>query len=559
MNEPRWAQTNDDDIARLVADLSLPEAYPWTPAAIEVIETHISWVFLAGDRVVKVKRPVDLGFVDHTSLAARRRSCLDEVQLNRRLTHDVYRGIVPIAREDGGYRIGDLLDPDATPADDPAAGVEWGVLMRRLPAHRMLDQLLRSDSAPPNLAERLAERLIPFHRSILSCGAATQAEGVAAMTTAVVMENLDQLAPFAGDPLGAVELGFAVDAMRGFVAGHGDLFRDRAVAGSIREGHGDLRCEHVCLDDEWVQIFDCVEFSREIRCADVASDLAFLLMDLARLGRDSIGQALVARYRSARFDLPDALLRFYRVHRALVRAKVACMEQAGVGGDAARRFGDEAVAYLHLATAQALTTRPSVIVMTGLSGTGKSTVARAIARSLDLPVVVSDTVRKELAGQTGPAPADWGQGLYAASRTTQTYERLRARAHDTLAAGTGVILDATFLDEGERTRVASLADAAEVPFVLVETVCDPETALARIRERAARGGSSSDATEAIYRRQRQEARDAPTLPPRNALHIVIDTGTDGSLNLDPLFAALSARGLIGSALRVGADPTPMET
>lgn len=552
MNEPRGARTHND-VARLVADLSLPEAYPWNPAAVEVIETHISWVFLAGDRVVKVKRPVDLGFVDHTTLAARRRSCLDEVRLNRRLTHDVYRGIVPIAREGAGYRIGDVLDSDAVPSDGSATGVEWGVLMRRLPADRMLDQLLRRDSAPPNLAERLADRLIPFHRSIPSQGAAADA---AAMTTTVVTENLDQLAPFTGHPLGAVELGLVVDAMRGFVAEHGDLFRDRAVAGWVREGHGDLRCEHICLEDEQAQIFDCVEFSREIRRADVASDLAFLLMDLARLGHDSIGRALVARYRSDGFDLPDALLRFYRIHRALVRAKVACMEQSGVDGDAARRYGDEAVIYLHLATAQALTTRPTLIVMTGLSGTGKSTVARAMARSLDLPIIASDSVRKELAGQTGPAPSDWGQGLYAASWTTRTYERLRQRARDTLAAGTGVILDATFLDDGERGRAAASAVAADAPFMLVETVCEPETALGRIRERAARGGSNSDATETIYRRQRQDAADAPAVLPRNAIHVVIDTGADGPLDLDPFFAALSTGGLVESTLRKAVERSP---
>ncbi len=555
MDDARRTRTNDA-VARLVADLSLPEAYPWKPAAVEVIETHISWVFLAGDRVVKVKRPVNLGFVDHTTLAARRRSCLDEVRLNRRLTHDVYRGVVPIKRENGRFWIGDVLDIDTVLSVDPATGFEWGVLMRRLPANRMLDQLLRRDSAPPKLAERLGDQLIPFHRSIPLGGDAADAAGVAAMTTTIVTENLDQLAPFASHSLGAVELGLVVDAMRGFVAGHDELFRDRAAAGWIREGHGDLRCEHVCLEAERVQIFDCVEFSQEIRRADVASDLAFLLMDLARLGHDSIGRALVARYRSDGFDLPDALLRFYRVHRALVRAKVACMEQDGVTGDAARRFGDEAVNYLHLATAQALTIRPALIAMTGLSGTGKSTVARAMARSLDIPIIASDMVRKELAGRTGPAPADWGQGLYAASWTTRTYARLRQRAHDTLAAGTGVILDATFLDEGERGRIGALAAAAGVPLMFVETVCEPETALGRIRERAARGGSSSDATEAIYRRQRQDAVDAPAVLPRNAIHVVIDTGADGPLDLDPFFAVLSTRGLVASTPLIGIEPSP---
>jgi aminoglycoside phosphotransferase family enzyme/predicted kinase len=428
---------------------------------------------------------------------------------------------------------------------------EWGVLMHRLPAARMLDALLQHGHVPPDLSDQLAARLIPFHAGVPQCASQGGARESASLAAAVITENLDQLEPFAGAPLGRTELRLVSEAMREFVTAEAHLLERRAADGWIREGHGDLRAEHVCLEGGRVQVFDCVEFSREIRCADVASDLAFLLMDLTRLGYGMVADDLIERYRAAGFDLPDVVLRYYHVHRALVRAKVACMERAGVEGDAARRYTDEAGDYLNMATAQALKVRPALYLMTGLSGTGKSTVAGAIARACNVPVVASDAVRKELAGRSGPAPADWGQGIYAAEWTARTYARLRVLARQRLLAGEGVVVDATFLDAEERTRFAGEAAAAGTPAILVETVCDLETALARIRARAARGGSNSDAHEAIYLRQRQVLAENPLGIPPGAVGVTIDTNDDQPGRLDPLFAALAERGMIESALISG--------
>ncbi|HEX6711611.1 MAG TPA: AAA family ATPase, partial [Rubrobacter sp.] len=495
----------------LVEGLLRPEAYPWRPAAVELVETHVSWVFLAGDRVVKVKKPVSYGFVDHTTLESRRRSCEDEVRLNHRLTEGVYLGVVPIVREAAGYHV----DAEGMP-------VEWATLMRRLPAEGMLDALLAVGEIPPHLGERLANRLIPFHRDEAAL-CEGPAEEIAAAASTVVTENLAELEPFAADPLGPAQLGLVTEALQGFVAERGDLLHSRAAAGWIREGHGDLRVEHVCLEggpDGAIQIFDCVEFSRALRCADVASDLAFLLMDLERLGAREAAATLVARYRAADVTLPDTLLRFYKAHRALVRAKVACLRRRAFA-DATAQDGLtlEAADYLDLATAAAVTVRPALIAMTGLSGTGKSTVAAALARALDIPVFTSDVVRKALAGQAGPAPAAWEQGLYAPERIEATYERLWTLATQTLATGRATILDATFLDEKRRERLAAVARAAGVPLVLVETVCDEETALGRILTRARRGASRSDATVEVYRRQRAAALASPLPVPTGAVHV----------------------------------------
>jgi aminoglycoside phosphotransferase family enzyme/predicted kinase len=520
----------------LAEGLLRPEAYPWQPAAVELVETHVSWVFLAGDRVVKVKKPVSYGFVEHTALESRRRSCEDEVRLNRRLTDGVYLGVVPVVHGPAGYRV----DTEGTP-------VEWATLMRRLPAKGMLDAILASGEIPPHLGQRLVDRLISFHRDAAAfCGGPADEAAVAA--SAVVTDNLTQLEPFAGEPLGPVQLGLVAEALRGFIVERGDLLRGRAAAGWIREGHGDLRIEHVCLEegaDGAIQIFDCVEFSRSLRCADVASDLAFLLMDLERLGAQEAAAALVARYRAAGLKLPDTLLSFYKAHRALVRAKVACLRRHAVTHVAARAgLAVEAADYLDLATAAAVTVRPALIAMTGLSGTGKSTMAMALARALGVPVFASDAVRKELAGQASPAPAAWERGLYAPERVEATYERLIELATQTLGAGRAAILDATFLDGKRRDRLATVARTAGVPLVLVETTCDEETAAGRILMRARRGDSRSDATVEVYRRQHAAALASPPPVPSGAVHVVVNTGADGPVNLDPTLAALRREAIV---------------
>src|SRR5215207_6587241 len=538
--------TEPADVAALVDGLLRPEAYPWRPTTVELVETHVSWVFLSGERVVKVKKPVDYGFVNHAALASRRRSCEDEVRLNRRLTDRVYLGVVPIVRDHTDrYRIVTQEDPVGTP-------VEWATLMRRLPAQGMLDALLAAGTGPPYLADRLADRLVPFHRD----GAAScegSANEVAAAASAVVTENLTELEPFAGRPLGPAQLGLVDEAMRDFIAEHADLLRERAVAGWVREGHGDLRAEHICLEpDDAIQVFDCVEFSRSLRCADVANDLAFLLMDLDRLGEPEAADALVARYRVAGFDLPESLLRFYKAHRALVRAKVACLSRAFAHRAARDDLALEVAEYLNLATADAVTVRPALIAMTGLSGTGKSTVAAALARALGAPIFSSDNVRKELAGRAGPAPAAWEQGLYGPDQTEATYGRLEELAREALVTGRATILDATFLDERRRERLAAVAEGAGVPLVLVETVCTEGVALGRIVARARRGVSPSDATAEVYGRQRAAVRTSPPNVPRDAVHVVVDTTAGHPVCLDPVLVALRRKG-IGAARVPGTE------
>lgn len=522
----------------LADDLLRPEAYPWGPDHVERIETHISWVFLAGDRVVKVKRPVELPFVDHTTPEARRRSCENEARLNTRLTEDVYLGTVPITRGSGGHEVDGSGEP-----------VEWATLMRRLPADRMLDELIAAGNLPEGWDDRLADRLVAFTRHASpQCDGAP--EDLAAAAAGVVIDNVDDIQPLFHNRPFVAELGLISDAVRGFVRANGDLLLQRARDGWIREGHGDLRAEHICLDpDGRVQIFDCVEFSVEIRCADIASDLAFLLMDLDRLGVDpATADLIVDRYLAAGLELPGELLGLYWVHRALVRAKIAGIELAEVDEEDHPPLLASAAGYLHTAARHAVACEPVMIAMTGISGTGKSTVARQLARVLGADHHRSDVVRKQLAGREGQAASAWRSGLYGEGWTVATYARMAELGAEAIAAGRPVILDATFLDREQRDALAAMARHRAVPFMLVETACDEQVLVRRLEERAVRGDDPSDAGVAVMREQRAMLAEHPPGVPDGALVATIDTTPEGYVDLDPALIALRDAGIVTSRI-----------
>jgi aminoglycoside phosphotransferase family enzyme/predicted kinase len=509
-----------------------PAAYPWLPATVEYIETHVSWVYFAGDHVVKIKRPVAFPFVDHRDPQRRRQSCLDEVRLNRRLTDGVYLGVVPVVLTPSGFRV----DAEGEP-------VELATLMRRMPASNMLDVALTSRKAPADLADRLAARLVPFHRDL-----SPACEGDATTWTAVVTDNLDEIAPFAGRALSASQFELVDQALRRFARDHDALLQRRVSEGWIREGHGDLRAEHVCIEPGHLQIYDCVEFNRDLRCADVASDLVYFLMDLTRLGARHVATDLLGRYRTAGIDLPDALIRFYGAHRALVRVKVSCLELSDAHAEARGDLIRDAADYLNMASAAALTVEPALFVMTGLSGSGKSTVATAISRALDLDGLVADVVRKELAGDAGLAKGRWQEGLYAPQWTAATYDEMFARAETRLSSGHPVLLDGTFLDNRWRETAARLAESRQVPLVLVETVADPDVVVRRISARQRQPDNITDATVEIFQRQLAATTARPLSVPPSALFLRINTTPDGPVEMDPLWQLLDEAGIITSRL-----------
>ena len=480
----------------VVAALLRPEAYPHPADDIRLHETHAAWVVLAGPYAYKVKKPVDLGFLDFSTVERRAAVCADEVRLNRRLCPDVYLGVVDLVQRDGRYFV-----------EGPGRPVEPAVRMRRLPESGMLPDLLATGRADARLVRRIARHLARFH-AVAATGPGVDEHGSLATVRANWEENFAQSEPWVGDILARPVYDAIAAYVRGFLTEHGGLVEGRVARGRVREGHGDLHAASICVEGRRLYLFDCLEFSPRFRCADVAAEVAFLAMDLDHHGRADLSAASVDAYVRASGDAELLrLLDFYRCYRAYVRGKVQGLrlEELRAAADDrsahAARAAAEARAYFDLAWAYAGgLARPASIVVMGLPASGKTTLARALAGRLGLVHVSSDLVRKELAG-LGPTErrADpFGQGLYDPAATRRTYAALRRRAARWLRRGRSVVLDATFGRAAERAAVRRLASRAGARLVVLACEADDATLRERLAARAAEGGSASDARLEIW-------------------------------------------------------------
>jgi uncharacterized protein len=505
--------------ASLVETLAQPSVYPHRPQSVEIRQTHISWVFLAGGFVYKLKKPVRFRFLDYSSPERRLESCVAEVRLNRRLAPTIYLGVVAVRRDGAGFALG--------PVDELGGEAEdYLVAMRRLPEDEMLDRRLAQGTAGAAELERVAAKLVTFHAMCPDRGEAYGSREVVAET---VLGNLAECAAVSGDGRCAARIRDLGRYLETFLDDHDELLRRRASSGKIREGHGDLRAEHICLNAA-LDIFDCVEFSERLRSTDVASEIAFLAMDLDFLGFPTLAEGFARVYADAAGDGElRALLDFHRCHRALVRGKVEILRsrEPEVGAPAREEAREAARRYFRLAARYARGRRPAeLIVVCGLSGTGKSTVARVVGDFTGFAILGSDLTRKRLAGIPRFQRSDpqTGRSLYAADSTRRTYAALFAGARESLAAGRGVVLDATFLNPADRRAALSVAQAASVPVTFLECRAEEAEVLRRLRDRQGRPDTISDAAEEIYLRQRGQA--TPIIVPESARHAIIDTARD---------------------------------
>jgi aminoglycoside phosphotransferase family enzyme/predicted kinase len=452
--------------------------YRWSTEpgdAAELRETHISWVVLEGDRAYKIKKPVRLPFLDYGSLERRHELCREEVRLNRRLAPDVYLGVCALVPDAGGVR--------PAPEDAPGA-VEYAVAMRRYDERRTLARGAAGEAELRAVGARLAA----FHAA---ADRPRDAERSVDALERMLAENLATLRELGADRATVDDAAGLVDAV---LAGRRDELLARARAGHVRDGHGDLRAEHVVLE-RGIEIVDCVEFDPALREIDVGLDLAFLVMDLLRRDRSSAA-ALVAAYREAGGDPgDDALVAFFAAQRALIRAKVALVRASQVdGADAARRRA-HAAELLALAGRLGWQVRlgPGAVVC-GLAASGKSTLAASLAERAGATVVSSDAVRKELLGlapsERAPASA------YEPEMNRRTYEALGRRAREVEP----VVVDATFRHRRDR-------DACRLPEDLVWIECRAPVEVRAGRARRPRPFSDADAAVALRQAAEWEALD----------------------------------------------------
>lgn len=486
------------DLAELIEALSDPRFHLHEPEQVDVLETHISVLFFAGHLVYKLKKAVDLGFLDHRALATRRAVCAAEVRLNARLAPGVYRGVVPITRESDGTL---CLDGDGDVVDVV-------VEMERLPAERMLDRLLDGGVIDTELVHELAEMLAVFHQEART-GEGVDAFGTPDAVRKLVLDNLDELRPYVGSAdapsaTGVTVLPADVHAhllrkMIEFVEMHSRLLERRVQTGRIVDGHGDLHAGNICRTADGLLAYDCIEFSAAFRCGDVAADLAFLAMDLDSRGFRAFSRHLVQEYQDLSHDRElGYLMDFYKTHRALVRAKVAALTALQKAPGSPERDAEHrrAMRAVHLAVSYQLP--PALTLMCGLPASGKSWLARHLARPFEARVVRSDVVRKQLAGlppSTRPSPAE-AKRLYSQESSDRLYEHLAQRTFQWLSGGRSVVVDAMFGTASQRRRFLDVARRLDVPATVVRVHCPEDVIRERMQARA--DTDSPDASDADW-------------------------------------------------------------
>ena len=461
------------------------------PCEIELVETHISWLFITDHFVYKLKKPVRFDFLDFSTPEQRHRACLDEVRLNCRLSPDVYLGILPITR---------------TPHDLELAGngepVDWVVQMRRLPEGAALDRHLREGRVSAKDEQDVAEVLTEFYAR-LPAEPITGHQYRAALERHMRNNAAACIRHASRYERARIRRIFGQQLLYLRVAA--DVFDERAAAGRIVDGHGDLRPEHIYLESP-PAIIDCIEFSPDLRRVDVLDDLGFLAMECDRLGHTQIGERIVASCLAAGGDaIHRPLLNFYKSYRALVRAKVALLRAAQ--GQGTEQPASKRLAHEYLDWAEHYAARlgpPAMIVLSGLMGSGKSTLAAAVAEAVGADVVSTDRVRRFLYGASD-APAAYGQRNYQASHRIRVYEKLFSRAARSLDKGLSVVLDGTFLSKQQRQQAAAIAQTHGGAAFFVQCRCPREVSLARLTDRTAQGGSESEGRADLFDQQAADA------------------------------------------------------
>ncbi|MGE5240277.1 MAG: AAA family ATPase [Bacteroidota bacterium] len=504
----------DNSFPALIRALLDPARYDHAVEKIHVVETHISWVILTGPYAYKIKKPVDLGFLDFSTLAKRRFYCEEELRLNRRLAESLYLGVLPITG----------------PASAPALGgageaIEYAVKMIQFPEEARLDRMLARGELGPAHVDSLARELAEFHGRIAVAGY-DQAFGTPARVYEPVRENFEQILSRVDAPDQAQLRRLETWSQLSFDELH-QTFADRKHRGFVRECHGDAHLANMIWRDGRAMLFDCLEFNDNLRWIDVMSEVAFLVMDLDDRGHPGLARRALNRYLEHTGDYAGlAVFRFYQVYRALVRAKVACirLRQGGLSENDKQRARQEYLGYVGLAERYTQAHCPALVITHGLSGSGKTWLSQRLLERLDVIRLRSDVERKRLHGLGAAARSGSGidSGLYTAEAGRRTYTRLAELAHDILRAGQAVLVDAAFLKREQRRQLHAVAEQARAPFMILDLRADDGVLRERLRQRARHGGDASEADLAVL--DHQLATREPLTQEEQPLALAINTG-----------------------------------
>lgn len=462
-------------------------------AGAQVVETHISVVVLAGEHVYKFKKAVDLGFLDFSTLALRKLNCEEELRLNRRLAPRYYLDVLPVTGTEQAPRLG-----------GDGAAIEYCVRMRRFPSGQQFDELVRAGALTAAHVQALAGRVARFHADTPR---AEPSMGTPEQVIAPARHNLDALESARG--LDA-DLKEELRKLRAWTEAAAAQLHETLLArhdgGFVRECHGDMHLANITLDGEEIVIFDCIEFSASLRCIDVMSEVAFVCIDLAHYGRADLANLFLNTYLEHTGDYAGvAVLRYYEVYRALVRAKVAAirLDQPGIETSELEAQHARCRDYIRLAASFLPAAPPALIIAHGLSGSGKTRVSAALAQRLGAVRLRSDVERKRLHGiaMLARSGSPVHGGIYAQGASAQTYARLRALAESVLRAGHTAIVDAAFLRREQRREFAALAAALGLRFRILSVQAPEEELRRRLRARQAAGADASEADTAVLEHQ----------------------------------------------------------
>lgn len=496
----------------LIQALQQPGVYDHPVDDIKVVETHISWIVLTGSYAYKIKKPLDLGFLDFRNLAQRRHFCDEELRLNRRTAESIYLEVLPITGTPQEPVIGGEGEP-----------FEHALRMRQFDPEATLDRLSERDQLTVSQMDELADLIADFHRS----APALEADQPLASLQAIrepMLENFPQIREHLSDRHQLIQLEHLEAWTTSTLERLAPVLEERARHQRIRECHGDLHLGNIAWFEDRVTIFDCIEFNESFRWIDTANDLAFLLMDLEYRAHPEFAYRVLNRYLEHTGDYQAlGVLSLYQAYRALIRAKIALLSPTETQQQRElqmRRYQ----AYADLAENYTTIPQPWLIVTTGFSASGKSHVSQRLAQSLGMIRLRSDVERKRLFG-LGPherSDSALDSGIYTREATEQTYQRLAELTHEILGAGWPVIVDSAALRREERHLLADVAENLAMPSMILSCEAPEATLRERIRERAERTGEASEATEPVLDQQLASAEAPDDEEKQHTVHVRTD-------------------------------------